>query len=101
MLSDSMKDALNKETYNILNQCAKEVEDFLRKDWALEDRFVQELIKKDELEYDEIHAIFAEFGKARTQVPIQSVKLTDEKPTEGAAPSPFAAGAPPALPPQP
>jgi cell division protease FtsH len=91
VLSDSMKDALNKETHTILAQCAKEVEAFLRRDWPLVERFVQELIKREELEYDEIHAIFAEFGKARAQVPIQTVKLEDNA---GGLPAPQAASAP-------
>lgn len=89
-LSDNVKDSLNKETYNILNQCAKEVETLLRRDWALVDRFAQELIKKEELEYDEIHAIFAEFGKARERVPIETVIAgeTDANALNPALPSP-------------
>jgi len=89
-LSDGMKDSLNKETYNILNQCAKEVEEFLRREWTLVDRFAQELIKRDELEYDDIHALFAEYGKARNQVPIETVTLADAS-QPGAASLPQAA----------
>lgn len=74
-LSDDVKSKLNQETYGILNQCAKEVEEFLRREWTLVDRFAQELVKRSELEYDDIHAIFAEYGKAREQVPIQTVTL--------------------------
>lgn len=74
-LSDDIKTKLNQETYGILNQCAKEVEEFLRREWTLVDRFAQELVKRNELEYDDIHAIFAEYGKAREQVPIQTVTL--------------------------
>lgn len=85
-LSDDLKQNLNKETYNILGACAKEVEDFLRKEWSLVDRFAQELMKRDELEYDDIHAIFAEYGKARNQVPIRTVKPDDENPSEAQPP---------------
>ncbi|MGQ0643967.1 MAG: AAA family ATPase, partial [Elusimicrobiota bacterium] len=77
-LSDGLKDKLNNETHAILSACSKEVEEFLRKEWTIVDRFVQELLKKGELEYDDIHAVFAEFGKARSQVPLQTVKA-DEK----------------------
>ncbi len=99
-LSDHLKEKLNNETHAILSSCAKEVEAFLRKEWNIVDRFAQELLKRDELEYDEIHAIFAEYGKARAQVPIQTVK-PDEVPS-GAAEPPASApsvGASPGTPP--
>jgi cell division protease FtsH len=85
-LSDDLKEKLNKETYAILGQCAKEVEEFLRKEWNVVERFVQELLKRDELDYDEIHAVFAEYGKARSQVPIQTVH-PDEAAGPAAAPA--------------
>ncbi len=85
-LSDNLKEKLNNETYNILNQCSKEVEEFLRKEWVMVDRFAQELMKRDELEYDEIHALFAEYGRARNQVPIRTVKPDDENPSEAQPP---------------
>jgi ATP-dependent Zn protease len=78
-LSDSIKEKLNAETYEILNGCAKEVEEFLRAEWTVVDRFAQELLKRNELEFDDIHAIFAEYGKARDQVPIETV-LADSPP---------------------
>jgi cell division protease FtsH len=65
-LSDRMKDRLNEETHTILAQCTKDVEDLLRKEDALLERFAQELLKKEELEYDDIHAVFAEYGKQRS-----------------------------------
>ena len=74
-LSDDIKSKLNQETYAILHQCAKDVEEFLRREWTLVDRFAQELVRRNELEYDDIHAIFAEYGKAREPVPIQTVTL--------------------------
>jgi len=74
-LSDSFKNELNRETQTILNTCAKEVEDLLRAEWPLVERFVQELVKRSELEYDDIHAIFKEFGKAREQIPVEKVTL--------------------------
>ena len=78
-LSNDLRDSLNKELYRILNECAKDVETMLRADWAIVERFVQELLKKDELEFDDIHAVFNEFGKARDQVPIQTVHPDDAR----------------------
>ena len=49
----------------ILNECLKEVEDLLKREEPLLERFAQELLNKDELNYDEIEAIFKDFGKAR------------------------------------
>ena len=62
-LSDHVKQKLNEETHQILDLCRKEVEALLKREEPLLDRFASELIKKNELEYDEIDAIFAEYGK--------------------------------------
>ncbi|MCM8800856.1 MAG: AAA family ATPase [Candidatus Omnitrophica bacterium] len=64
-LSEKIKEQLNNETQQILQECLKEVEELLKKESALLDRFAQELLIKEELEYDEIEAIFKEFGKCR------------------------------------
>ncbi len=64
-LSDATKEKLNNETYRILQECLQEVEGLLKREDALLERFKDELLKKDELEYDEIEAIFAENGKRR------------------------------------
>ena len=64
-LSEHVKAELNQETQEIFQQCAREVEQLLTKERRLLDRFAQELLTREELEYDDIEAIFAEFGKAR------------------------------------
>ncbi len=64
-LSDGIKEKLNEETHHILQTCLKEVEDLLRQEDVLLERFKDELLMKNELEYDEIEAIFAEYGKQR------------------------------------
>ncbi len=64
-ISEKLKEQLNNDVQQILHECLKEVEDLLIKESALLDRFAQELLAKDELNYDEIEAIFKEFGKAR------------------------------------
>ena len=68
-LSDGMKDRLNNETYRILQECVKDVEEMLRREDVLLERFTDELLKKNELEYDDIEAVFAEYGRARGGVP--------------------------------
>ncbi|MBI1870245.1 MAG: AAA family ATPase [Chlamydiae bacterium] len=62
-LADQMKIELNQDVKNIMDDCLKEVEDLLKSEMNLLDRFANELIQKEELEYDEIEAIFKEFGK--------------------------------------
>lgn len=62
-LSESVKEALNQETNQILRKCAKEVEELLIKEKTILDRFAKELLERDELEFDDIEAIFKEYGK--------------------------------------
>ena len=64
-LSDAMKDRLNNETHTILSQCLHDVETLLKEEDVLLERFAADLLKKEELEYDEIEAIFTEYGKQR------------------------------------
>jgi cell division protease FtsH len=64
-ISEKLREQLNNDVQEILHECLKEVEDLLIKESALLDRFAQELLAKDELNYDEIEAIFKEFGKTR------------------------------------
>jgi cell division protease FtsH len=69
VLSDRVKEKLNDEMHTLLTQCLKEVEELLRKEDALVERFTEELLKRDELDYDEIEPIFVEFGKQRLLPP--------------------------------
>ncbi len=61
-LSEEVKTTLNKDTNSIMKDCIDEVEKNLKDNMAILDRFAQDLLKKEELEYDEIIAIFEEFG---------------------------------------
>ncbi len=63
-LSEDIKNRLNQDMQDILQSCQKEVESLLNNERPLLDRFAQELIAKEELEYDEIEQIFAEYGKS-------------------------------------
>ena len=62
-ISEDMKMRLNQDTDALLKKCLKEVEDLLKAENELFERFARELLTKDELEYDKIEAIFAEYGK--------------------------------------
>lgn len=62
-ISNELKQKLNQETQEMLQKCYQEVENLLKKEWTIMERFVSELLEKEELEYDEIEAIFAEYGK--------------------------------------
>ncbi|MFC1624366.1 AAA family ATPase [Candidatus Omnitrophota bacterium] len=65
-LSEKVKEKLNNETNKILTACLKEVEELLKKEWPIVERFSKELLEKDELEYDEIETIFKEYGKGHS-----------------------------------
>ena len=62
-LSESLKGQLNLESQQILRLALGEVEKTLKAEWTILERFVTELLRKDELDYDEIARIFAEHGK--------------------------------------
>ncbi|MFH1791124.1 MAG: AAA family ATPase [Candidatus Omnitrophota bacterium] len=64
-LSDDIKQALNKDTGKILSDCVSDVDALLKAERPLLDRFAQELLTKEELEYDEIEAIFKEYNKTK------------------------------------
>jgi len=62
-LSEDLKKKLNDETQKLLLRAIKEVEHLLKTEEIILDRFAAELLKREELDYDEIEAIFAEYGK--------------------------------------
>ncbi len=64
LLSEDVKMRLNQDVDKILRECMAEVETLLRQEKDLFERFAHELLQKNELDYDEIEAIFNEFGKA-------------------------------------
>jgi cell division protease FtsH len=65
-ISEQMKYQLDNDVQEILSTCLKETEELLRKEEPLLERLSQELVAKEELNYDEIEAIFKEFGKSRS-----------------------------------
>jgi cell division protease FtsH len=85
-LSESLKERLNNETQRLLQDCFKEVEALLRAESRILDRFAAELLRREELDYDEIVSIFMEYGKPPKQIPGPAVE----------APAPVPLAAPPA-----
>ncbi|MBN1913464.1 MAG: AAA family ATPase [Candidatus Omnitrophica bacterium] len=65
LISEETKSRLDKDVQEIMQSCLKEVSDLLKKEEPLLDRLAKELVAKEELNYDEIEAIFQEFGKNR------------------------------------
>jgi cell division protease FtsH len=61
-LSEKIKETLDSDVQDILQTCIKDVEILLTEKRELLDYFAQELYNKEELEYDEIEAIFQKFG---------------------------------------
>ncbi len=64
-ISEEVKAKLDTDVQDILNSCLIEVTTLLKKEELLMDRLAKELVAKSELNYDEIEAIFKEFGKSR------------------------------------
>ncbi len=62
LLSEKTREMLDNDVQNILQSCLNEVRDILNSKRTLLDDFAQELIKKEDLEYDEIVAIFDRHG---------------------------------------
>ncbi len=64
-LSEKIKEELNEETEQLMQGALKDTEALLRQEIVLLDRFANELLTKEELEYDEIDAIFKEYNKSK------------------------------------
>ncbi len=65
IISEETKARLDNDVQDILQSCLKEVTELLKHEEPLLDRLSKELLAKEELNYDEIEAIFKEFGKTR------------------------------------
>lgn len=67
-LSGSVKEKLNADTQEIMKDCLNKVEEMLKTENVLFERFAKELIERQELDYDEIEAIFKEYGKTNPRL---------------------------------
>ncbi len=70
-MSEKTREILDADVQEILQSCVKDVEQILVEKKELLEFFAEELYKKEELEYDDIEAIFNNFGvKPLTRVTI-------------------------------
>ncbi|MGD0336968.1 MAG: AAA family ATPase [Candidatus Omnitrophota bacterium] len=67
LISEETKTKLDIDVQEIMQDCLKEDLELLRKEEVLLERIARELVAKGELNYDEIEAIFKEYGKGRAQ----------------------------------
>lgn len=65
--SGKIKEKLDEDMQKILTNCLQEVEAVLSREKELFEHFAQRLLKKEELEYDEIVEIFKKYGKERAK----------------------------------
>jgi cell division protease FtsH len=63
-LSEKIKETLNNETQRIFQNCYKGVENLLVNERELLDIFANELLEKEEMEYDEINHIFEDYKRS-------------------------------------
>jgi len=65
LISEETKKTLDNDVQGIMQSCLREIIELLKKEQPLLDRLAGGLVEKEELDYDEIEAIFKEFGKTR------------------------------------
>jgi len=79
-LSEEVKVTLNKDTNAIMQRCIIEAKKTLEDNRKILDRFAKELLEREELEYDEIIAIFSEYG-FKEALDADDMRLADEDKT--------------------
>ncbi len=62
-ISDDTKRQLNADVNAIIKECLEDVESLLKREKDIFERFARELLAREELDYDEIEEIFAEYQK--------------------------------------
>ena len=83
-MSSKLKEELNTETLEIMNTCLNKVNECLTKDWNIVEDMAQEMLKKEELTFNEVEEIFKKYGKskmisAKDKVNSISEKYSEEK----------------------
>ncbi len=63
-ISDDIKNVLNNDTKKILDDCIREVQSLLERETVVFEKFATELMSREELDYDQIQAIFLQYGTA-------------------------------------
>lgn len=81
-LAEDTKKRLNADVDAIIKQCLRDVEDLLVREKDIFERFAHELLTKQELDYDEIEEIFAEYKKVNPR----HFKTTESRAGNGGSP---------------
>ena len=81
-ISDTLKEKLNAATQRLLSEALRETESVLKAESLILDRFALELLKRDELDYDEIVEIFQEYGKPPKPIPEPPLEPAGSQPWE-------------------
>ncbi|MGE4384950.1 MAG: AAA family ATPase [Endomicrobiaceae bacterium] len=77
-MSTNLKEKLNQQTMKILDSCLKKVNACLTDQWDIVDEMAKALIEKEELDYDDIDAIFAKYGKNKDKSYINTSIIGDK-----------------------
>ncbi|HTY44584.1 MAG TPA: AAA family ATPase [Patescibacteria group bacterium] len=78
MVTHLIAESLDRDVDDIVTSCLEEINNLLRENWDIVEVIADELTAKEELDYDQIEAIFKEFGKerpAKEAVAIQERKI--------------------------
>lgn len=65
-MSSKLKEELNLQTMDILNNCLKDVNECLSQNWVVVDDMAKKLLEKEELDYKDIDDIFKKYGKNKS-----------------------------------
>ena len=95
-LSGDIASTLNQQVKEIVALCAAETEVYLKQEWSIVERLAKELLKKNELDYDDIDAVFAEFGRKRVTLPELKPAPSNGTSNTAAKPAPGIPAPPPA-----
>ncbi|MBN1914101.1 MAG: AAA family ATPase [Candidatus Omnitrophica bacterium] len=70
-------ESLDRDLDELITSCIEEINLLLRENWNIVEAIAQELIAKEELDYDQIEEIFKKFGKTRPDKEV--VKIQEKK----------------------
>jgi cell division protease FtsH len=82
-MSEELKEGLNQQTQAIVQKCLKETEALLTKEREIFERFARELLAREELEYDDIEAIFNEYGRANPRLFVKATNASQTNHADG------------------
>ncbi len=65
LVSLNLRQDLDKDVEEMTELCLQEITNLLRQNWQIVEKIAGSLVEKEELDYDQIEAIFKEFNKER------------------------------------